>query len=229
MGGAAVGMRCGQQGVSPLWVIVSLLSLCFWIFFISLFCSFFFFFFFQVNYVLQEDLGVLSALPGHTFSLLHLLASDLCSWIGSAADLLLGVGETGFSNVYYCTSSMLGALFSSCYTGVTGLGTLAGDTVGVFGEALDNGWWVTKFFGGRLWDNSEGYVVSVASELGGQTKAVGGGLWKLVWRCGSGVCNVFHLGGGVIFGILDLLIGTVSEAFGQESSSEEGLESVLKS
>ncbi|AWO96362.1 putative valine--tRNA ligase-like isoform 3 [Scophthalmus maximus] len=99
----------------------------------------------QVTYVLQEDLGVLSALPGDTFSLLHLLTSDLLSWIGSAGELLLGVGETGFHSTYYCTSSMLGALWSHCHTGVTGVGTLAGDTVGVFGDALDNAWkWRTK-------------------------------------------------------------------------------------
>ncbi|XP_035497532.2 uncharacterized protein LOC118314887 [Scophthalmus maximus] len=168
----------------------------------------------QVTYVLQEDLGVLSALPGDTFSLLHLLTSDLLSWIGSAGELLLGVGETGFHSTFYCTSSMLGALWSHCHTGVTGVGTLAGDTVGVFGDALDNAWWVTKFFGGRLWEQSEGYVETMVSEMGAQAKAVGGGLGRLVWRSVSGVCNVFWMVGGFIIGIVDVFIGGAREAFG---------------
>lgn len=170
-----------------------------------------------MTYVLQEDLGVLSALPGDAFSLLHLLTSDLLAWMGSAADMLLGVGETCFFSVYYCTSSMLGALMSSCHTGVTGMGTLAGDTVGVFGDALDNAWWVTKYFGGRLWEQSEGYAETMMSEMGGQAKAVGGGLGKLAWRSGNGVGNVFRLGGGLIMGMVDMLFGAVRESFGQES------------
>ncbi|XP_040900159.1 uncharacterized protein LOC121185796 [Toxotes jaculatrix] len=171
----------------------------------------------QVTYVLQEDIGVLSALPGDTFSLFHLLTSDLLSWMGLAAEMLLGVGETCFFSVYYCTSAILGALMNSCHTGVTGMGTLAGDTVGVFGDALDNAWWVTTFFGGRLWEQSEGYVETMVSEMGGQAKAVGGGVGKLVCRSGNGVGNVFRLGGGLIMGMVDLLTGTVREAFGQES------------
>lgn len=171
----------------------------------------------QVTYVLQEDLGVLAALPGETFSLFHLMASDLLSWTGSAADLLLNVGETGFSNIYYCTSSMGEALLNSCYSGITGMGTLAGDTVGIFGEVLDNTWWVTKFFGGRLFEQSGDYVGSVVTELGGQAQAVGGGLKKLTWRSGNGVGHVFSMGGGIVMGIGDMIIGAVREAFGQES------------
>lgn len=170
-----------------------------------------------MTYVLQEDLGVLSALPGNTFSLLHLLTSDFFSWMGSAAEMLLGFGETCFFSIYYCASSMVGALLSSCQTGVTGMGTLAGDTVGIFGDALDNGWWLTKFFGGRLWEQSEGYVGTVMSEMGGQAKAVGGGFGKLVWRSGNGVGNVFKLGGGIIMGMVDMVIGAVRGAFGDES------------
>ncbi|KAM6994572.1 uncharacterized protein LKV04_006933 [Tautogolabrus adspersus] len=171
----------------------------------------------QVTYVLQEDLGVLSALPGETFSFFHLLTSGVLSWFGSAADLLLSIGETCFSNIYYCTSSMCGALFDSCHTGVTGMGTLAGDTVGIFGGALDNVWWVTKFFGGRLWEQSEGYVGTVVSEMGGQAKAVGGGVGRLAWRSGNGVGKVFSLGGGIIMGMVDMIIGAVRGAFGEES------------
>uniref|UniRef100_A0A3Q1HYA9 Uncharacterized LOC110972529 n=1 Tax=Acanthochromis polyacanthus TaxID=80966 RepID=A0A3Q1HYA9_9TELE len=171
----------------------------------------------QVTYVLQKDLGVLSALPGETFTLLHLLTSDFVSWMGSASDMLLYIGETGFSNVYSCASSMLEALLSTCHTGVTGVGTLAGDTVGIFGDALDNAWWVTKFFGGRLWEQSEGYVGTVVSEMGGQAQAVGGGLGRLVWRSGNGVGNVLRMGVGVIMGMIDMVNGALREGFGQES------------
>lgn len=172
-----------------------------------------------MTYVLQEDLGVLSVLPGDTFSFLHLLTSDLLSWMGTAADILLGVGETCFCNAYHCTSSMLGELLNSCYTGVTGMGTLAGDTVGIFGNTLDSGWRVTKFFGGCLWEQSTGYVGTVMSEMGGQAKAAGGGLGRLVWRSGNGVGNIFSVGGGLIMGIMDKFMGTVQEAFGQEYES----------
>lgn len=171
----------------------------------------------QVTYVLQKDLGVLSAMPGDTFTLLHLLTSDLLSWMGSASDMLLRVGETCFSSVYNCASSMLEALLSNCHTGVTGMGTLAGDTVGIFGDALDNAWWVTKFFGGRLWEQSEGYVGTVVSEMGGQVQAVGGGLGRLAWRSGKGVGNAFRLGVGLIMGMIDMVNGAIGEAFGQDS------------
>lgn len=97
------------------------------------------------------------------------------------------------------------------------MGTLAGDTVGIFGNALDNGWWVTKFFGGRLWEQSEGYVGTVMSEVGGQAKAVGGGLGTLAWRSGNGVGRVFSFGGGLLMGMLDMVFGAVREAFGQEA------------
>ncbi|TNN81670.1 Endonuclease domain-containing 1 protein [Liparis tanakae] len=167
----------------------------------------------QVTYVLQEDLGVLSALPGETFSLVHLLTSDLLSWTGSAGETLLGIGGSCCSSIYYCSCSMLGALWNSCHTGVTGMGTLAGDTVGICGDALDNTWWVTKFFGGRLWNQSGGYVGSVVSEMGGQTMAVGGGLGRLVWRIGTGVGRVFRLGGGLIMGTVDVVFGAVKGAY----------------
>lgn len=171
----------------------------------------------QVTYVLQEDLGVLAALPGDIYTLLHLFISDLLSLMGSAAEILLGIGETCFFGVYFCTSSMLGALLDSCHTGVTGMGTLAGDTVGIFGDVVDNGWWVIEFFGGRLWEQSEGYVRTVMSEMGGQAEAVGGGFGRLVWRSKNGVGNVFWLGGGLIMGIVDTFIVDVREGFGQES------------
>lgn len=170
-----------------------------------------------MSYVLQEDLGVLCALPGDIFSVVHLLVSDVCSWMGSAAEMLLGIGETIFSSSYFCSSSLVEALTTSCHTGVTGIGTLAGDTVGILDDAVDNVWWVTKLFGGRLWEQSEDYVETVMSEMGGQVKSVGGGLHKLVWKSGNGVGNVFRLGEGLVTGVVNMVVGGVKEAFGKES------------
>lgn len=181
----------------------------------------FFFFSIQVTYVLQEDLGVLSALPGDTYSFFHLLTSDLFSWLGTAADLLLGVGETCFSCVYCCVSSMVGALLSSCHTGVCGMGTLACDTVGIFRGVLNNTWWVTKFFGGRLWEQSEGYAEAVMFEMGGQAKAAGGGLGKLVWRSGSCVGGVFKMGLGFIMAMVDMLTGAMREGYEEYKQEPE--------
>ncbi|XP_008293812.1 uncharacterized protein LOC103367534 [Stegastes partitus] len=168
----------------------------------------------QVTYVLEKDLGVLSALPGETFAFFHLLTSDLLSWMRSASEMLLSIGETCFFSVYNCASAMLEALLCSCHTGVTGMGTLAGDTVGIFSDVFDNAWWVTKFFGGRLWEQSEGYVGTVASEMGGQVQAVGGGLGRLAWRSGSGVGNVFRTVAGVILGVINVVNAAIGEAFG---------------
>lgn len=171
----------------------------------------------QVTYVLQEDLGVLTALPGDTYTVFHLLISDLLSWMGSATEMLLDIGESCFSSAYYCSSSMLEALLSSCQVGVTGMGTLAGDTMGLFGDVLDNAWSVTRFFGGQLWEQTEGFVGTVMSEMGGQAQAVGGGLGKLAWRSKNGVGNVFRLGGGLIMRMVDVVVGDVKEVFGRES------------
>uniref|UniRef100_G3P511 Si:ch73-54f23.2 n=1 Tax=Gasterosteus aculeatus aculeatus TaxID=481459 RepID=G3P511_GASAC len=167
----------------------------------------------QVTYVLQEDLEVLSAIPGETFSLLHLLTSDLLYWTGSAGETLLGIGEDCCSSIYYCVSSMLEALLNSCHTGVTGIGTLAGDSVGIFCGALDNVWWVTEFFGGQLWEQGEAYVGTVVSEMGGQVQAVGGGFGRLASRSGIGVGNVFKIGGGLVLGIVDTVFGAGKMAF----------------
>ncbi|XP_054639032.1 uncharacterized protein LOC129185692 [Dunckerocampus dactyliophorus] len=173
----------------------------------------------QVTYVLQEDLGVLSALPGDTVSLFYLLTSDLLSWMRWAAEMLFGIGERCVYGIYHCTSSMLGELLNCCYTGVTGMGTLAGDTLGIFGDALDNTWWVTRLFGGRLLERSGGYVGTVTMEMGDQAASVGGGLGKLAWRSGSGVFSVFSVGGSIIFGVVNVVFGAVAEGFGQETAT----------
>ena len=68
---------------------------------------------YQVTYVLQEDLGVLTALPGDTLSLFHLMASDLASGLGSAKDLVVGLGQTSSSCLYSCTAPLLEALLTS--------------------------------------------------------------------------------------------------------------------
>ncbi|KAL6109249.1 uncharacterized protein ACO6RY_12426 [Pungitius sinensis] len=167
----------------------------------------------QVIYVLQEDLGVLAALPGETFSVLHLLTSDLLYWTGCAGETLLGIGGDCCSSIYHCVSSMLEALLNSCHTGLTGIGALAGDSVGIFCGALDNIWWVTEFFGGRLWEQCEGYVGTVVSEMGGQAKAVGGGFGRLARRSGDGVGNVFTMAGGLVLGIVDTVFGAGHMSF----------------
>lgn len=114
---------------------------------------------------------------------------------------------------------MAGALLDSCSTGVIGMGTLAGDAVGIFADGLDNCWWVTKFFGGRVWDQSEGYVGTVMSEMGGQAKAVGGGLGRLAWRSGNGAGHIFRMGGWFIMGVIDMVFGAAREPFGQEAET----------
>lgn len=160
---------------------------------------------------------MLCALPGDIVSVFHLLASDLLTWMCSASDMVLGIGETIVSSGYFCTSSMLEALTTSCYTGVTGIGTLAGDTVEIFSDAVDNLWWVSKFLGGRLWEQSENYVETVMSEMGVQASAAGKGLGKLVSRSGNGVGRVFMLGEGLVMGMVNMVIGGVKEAYGNES------------
>lgn len=167
----------------------------------------------QISYVLQEDLGVLSALPGNTYSVFHLLVSDVFSWIGSVIDFVLGVGEAIFSRIYFLTSSMGEALLCSCCTGVTGMGTLAGDTVGIFGGVLNNTWWVTKFFGGRLAGQSGEYVGTVVGELGGQASAVGCGVGKLGWKIGGCVWKVFKFGWRIVTGVINIILAILDDAF----------------
>ena len=168
----------------------------------------------QVTYVLQEDLGVLTTLPGDTLSLIHLMAADLASGLGSAKDLLLGLGEMSFSCLYSVTAPLLEALLTSCQTGVTGMGTLAGDGVGILGGMVDSAWWVTSLFGGRLWEQSEGYVGAVVSELGGQATTVGGGLGTLMWRCGNGGGNGVQMAQGLVMGGGAGVVGGVTEGCG---------------
>lgn len=156
----------------------------------------------QVAYVLQEDLCVLAGLPGDTCYVFYLVTCGTLSWIRSAVELVVDLVWVCICGVYHCTWAMLAELLGSCYAGLAGVGTLACDSLGIAGDALDNAWWVTRLLGRRLWENSEGYVGSVASEMGGQVMSVGGGLGTLVWRCLKGV-------GHVITFMLSIVLGTV--------------------
>ncbi|XP_049587559.1 uncharacterized protein si:ch73-54f23.2 [Syngnathus scovelli] len=170
----------------------------------------------QVTYVLQEDLSVLAALPGDFFSLFYLLTSDLLSWIRWVAETLLDLLMNCVYNLYNCVSSILAVLLTSCYTGVTGVGTLAGDTVGICGNTLVKTWRVSKFFGGRLLKQSCGYAGTVATEMGDQALALGGGTGRLAWRSIAGVFNMFIMGGSTVISVVDVVFGAFTEGFGRE-------------
>ncbi|KAG7277923.1 hypothetical protein CRUP_004702 [Coryphaenoides rupestris] len=159
----------------------------------------------QVAYVLQEDLCVLAGLPGDTCYLFYLVTCGAFSWIRSAVSLVLDLVWGCICGMYHCTWAMLAELLGSCYAGLAGVGTLAGDSLGIVGDAVDNAWWVTRLLGGRLWENSEGYVGSVASEMGGQAMNVGGGLGKLVWRSLKGVGHVIRFTLTVILGTVRMI------------------------
>ncbi|XP_077455134.1 uncharacterized protein LOC144073295 isoform X2 [Stigmatopora argus] len=170
----------------------------------------------QVLYVVQEDVGVLAALLEDTVSFVYLVTSDLLSWIRWSLETLLDILMSCIYGVYYCSSSMLVVLLNTCYMGVTGVGTLIWDTVGIFGDVLRNTWWVTKFFGGRLLRQSGDYAGTIAMEMGEQAVALGGGTGRLAWRSVVGVFNVFFTGGSVVFGVLDVIFGAFTEGFGRE-------------
>ncbi|XP_035619750.2 endonuclease domain-containing 1 protein-like [Oncorhynchus keta] len=172
----------------------------------------------QVAFVLQEDLGVLSALPGDILSVFYNMASDLVSGVGSVTGLILGVGEMCFSTLYCITAPLVGSLFTSCQDGVTGVGTLAWDGVGIFRGIVDRAWWVSRVVGDQAWEQGGGFVGSVVSEMGGQVKAVGGGMGKLAWRCGNGVGNVVRLAGGLVVGSTETVVENVMEVFGQDQN-----------
>lgn len=182
----------------------------------------------QISYVLQEDLGVLTALPGDTLSVFYLLVSDVFSWICSVVNLVLGVGEAIFSRIYFLTSSMGDALLCSCCTGITGMGTLAGDTVGIFGGVLNNTWWVTKFFGGPLVEQSGGYVGTVVGELGCQASAVVCGAGKLAWKIGGCIWKFFKFGWRIVTGILNIVLAILDDAFFDQQQQQQQQQPVIR-
>uniref|UniRef100_A0A8C9S0K1 INO80 complex subunit E n=1 Tax=Scleropages formosus TaxID=113540 RepID=A0A8C9S0K1_SCLFO len=170
----------------------------------------------QVSDVIQEDVGILSALPSDTFSVFYSIVSDATSGVMSAGGLLGAAGEQCISYVYCCTASLVDTLLNTFVEGVTGVGTLAGDGVGIFQGIAANAWSVSKFITGTAWEHSEGYLCAVFSELGSQMQGVGGGLGKLVMKGGRGVSNVVKIVGMVMAGSVDMVVQAMMEAFGKE-------------
>ncbi|KAG7469381.1 hypothetical protein MATL_G00128330 [Megalops atlanticus] len=170
----------------------------------------------QVSHVIQEDLTVLLSLPCDTFSLFQNLVSDAAWGVTSVGGLLGKAGALCACQLYSCTSPLLGTLIESCKEGITGAGTLTWDGVGIFGGVVDRAWSVSRYIGGRVWEQSEGYLCSVLSELGSQVQGVGGGLGKLVMKGGKGVGNVVKTAGWVMGGFGDMAVNMVKGAFGRE-------------
>ncbi|XP_036394078.1 endonuclease domain-containing 1 protein [Megalops cyprinoides] len=170
----------------------------------------------QVSHVIQEDLTVLSSLPCDTFSLFQNLVSDAAWGVTSVGGLLGKAGALCACQLYSCTSPLVGTLIDSCKEGIAGAGTLTWDGVGVFGGIVDGAWSVSRFIGGKAWEQSEGYLCGVLSELGSQVQGVGGGLGKLVMKGGKGVGNVVKTAGWVIKGVGDMAVNMVKGAFGSE-------------
>ncbi|KAJ7985618.1 hypothetical protein DPEC_G00353940 [Dallia pectoralis] len=172
----------------------------------------------QVTFVLQEDLGVLCALPGDTLSVFYNMVSDLLSGIGSVVTLIVDVGEMCFSVLYSITAPLVGTLLTSCQDGLTGVGTLAWDGVGICQGLVDSAWWASRVVGDQALEQGGGYVGAVVSEIGEQLTETGGGLGKLAWKCGKGVGNVFRMFEWLVVGSFDTLASNVMEAFGQNQN-----------
>ncbi|KAJ8289862.1 hypothetical protein GJAV_G00006170 [Gymnothorax javanicus] len=170
----------------------------------------------QVTHVIREDLAVLSTLPGDTLSLVNNVAADTYRGVSSAVGLVGRAGSTCASCLYSCASPLVGALLSTCQDGVMGVGTLTWDGVGIFGGVLNRAWSVTKYFGGRTWEQSEGFLWAVLSELGNQSKRAGGGLGKLAFRGGKGVVNTVCMAGRIVWGTLATTVEMVKEVFGDD-------------
>ncbi|XP_064165859.1 uncharacterized protein LOC135240381 isoform X1 [Anguilla rostrata] len=168
----------------------------------------------QVTHVIQEDLSVLSALPGVTLSLAYNVAADAACGAVSAAGLAGRAGAACASQLYSCTSPLVGALLSACQDGVVGVGTLTWDGVGIAGGVANRAWSVSRYVGGRAWDQGTDFLWAVLSELGSQSTQAGGGLGKLALKGGNGVVNTVCMAGRVVGGTLSVAVETVKEAFG---------------
>lgn len=166
----------------------------------------------QMSYVLQEELGILSAVPYDTFLVFQNIISDTAGGV-SCMGSLLGrmVGGCG-SLVYSCTSPLAETLFTSFMEGVTGMGVLAGDGVGIFGGLVNTTWSASTLIGGTVLEQGEGYACALSSELGSQMMSMGAGLGKLFVKGGRGVSNVVRFVGVLLGGAVD----NVLEAFGNE-------------
>ncbi|KAL4616794.1 hypothetical protein GN956_G22031 [Arapaima gigas] len=170
----------------------------------------------QVSYIVQEDVSILSSLPLDTFSVFYNIIADAAWGVMSAGGLLSATGKLCFSCIYCCTAPLVETLINTCTEGVTGVGTLAGDGVGIFGKIVENAWSVSRFIGGTAWEQSEGYLCAVFSELGSQVERMGGGLGKLVTKGGRGASNVVKVVGWMLGGSVDMVMDTAMEAFGKE-------------
>ncbi|XP_010867084.2 endonuclease domain-containing 1 protein isoform X1 [Esox lucius] len=172
----------------------------------------------QVTYVVQEDMVVLCALPGDTLRVFYNMVSDLVSGVGSVTALVVGVGEMCFSILYSITAPLVGTLLTSCQDGVTGVGTLVWDGVGIFQGLMDSAWWASGVVGDQAWEQVGGYVGVVGSEIGKQLNEMGGGLGKLAWKCGNGMGNVKRMVEWLVVGSMETVVDNVMEAFGQNQN-----------
>ncbi|KAJ8287760.1 hypothetical protein COCON_G00004190 [Conger conger] len=170
----------------------------------------------QVTHVIQEDLAVLSSLPGGACSIVYNVVGDAALGALGAVSLAGRAGAACVSQVYACTSPLVGTLLSTCQEGVTGVGTLTSDGAGILGWVANRAWSVSKFFGGRTWEQSRDFLWAVLGELGSQSKRVGGGLGKLALRGGKGVANTVCLAGRVVGGVVTVAVETVKEVFGDD-------------
>ncbi|KAI1885757.1 hypothetical protein AGOR_G00207090 [Albula goreensis] len=170
----------------------------------------------QVYHVIREDLAVLSSLPCDTLSVFYNVIADTAGGVMSAGGLAGKAGALCASQLYTCTWPLVGALFNTCRDGVMGVGMLTWDGVGVFGGMLDKTWSVSKYIGGKAWEQSQGYLGAVLSESGGQVQIVGGGLGKLVMKGGKGCVNVLNMAWRVVGGTVGLAVDVVKEAFGND-------------
>ncbi|XP_048880826.1 endonuclease domain-containing 1 protein [Brienomyrus brachyistius] len=166
----------------------------------------------QVSYVLQEELGILSAVPYDTFLVSYNIISDAAGGVSSVGSLLGRVVGGCGSLVYSCTSPLVETLITSFMEGVTGMGVLAGDGVGIFGGLVNTTWSASTLIGGTVLEQGEGYVWALSSELGSQVMSMGTGLGKLLVKGGRGVSNVVSFVGVLLGGAVDHFL----EAFGNE-------------
>ncbi|XP_061106991.1 uncharacterized protein LOC133134684 [Conger conger] len=170
----------------------------------------------QVTHVIQEDLAVLSSLPGGACSIVYNVVGDAALGALGAVSLAGRAGAACVSQVYACTSPLVGTLLTTCQEGVTGVGTLTSDGAGILGWVSNRAWSVSKYFGGRTWEQSRDFLWAVLGELGSQSKRVGGGLGKLALRGGKGVANTVCLAGRVVGGVVTVAVETVKEVFGDD-------------
>ncbi|KAJ8392935.1 hypothetical protein AAFF_G00071390 [Aldrovandia affinis] len=110
----------------------------------------------QASHVIQEHVAVLSSLPGDTLTLFYNVIADVARGVRSAGGLAGRAGALCASQLYSCTSPLVGTLIDTCKDGVTGAGTLTWDGVGIFGGMVDRAWSVSRFVGGERGSRARG-------------------------------------------------------------------------